>query len=205
MVGSSECEECGRTFTTNPLIGVPKHCSDECREAANKKRGPYTKTIKSEVCRGNFSGNENKMIGDFGEAFVMSELLYAGYCAGGVDREGLPYDLLIHTEQRILRVQVKTTASTTEQDNGDLTASFSLYGNNGATYSEGSLDLFALVHAPSRSLWIVPAHFCVGRKGINIKVFGEIRGALAVQLSRYRNTFIAIEEILDETQANRRL
>ena len=200
VVGSSECEECGRTFTTNPLIGVPKHCSDECREAANKKRGPYTKTIKSEVCRGNFSGNENKMIGDFGEAFVMSELLYAGYCAGGVDREGLPYDLLIHTEQRILRVQVKTTASTTEQDNGDLTAMFSLSSRKGLTYAEGSLDLFALVHAPSRSFWIIPARFCVGRKGLNLKVFGGVSGPLARQLSRYKNTFFAIEEIMNEPQ-----
>lgn len=196
VVGSSECEECGRTFTTNPLIGVPKHCGDECKKDANKKREPYRKYVKSEVCRGNFSGNENKMVGDFGEAFVMSELLYAGYCAGGVDREGLPYDLLIHTEQGILRVQVKTTASTAEQDNGDLTAHFPLHSKGGGTYAEGSLDLFALVHAPSRSFWVLPAHFGVGRKGINVKVFGARNGKLAKQIAKYQNNFSAIEEVI---------
>lgn len=154
------------------------------------------KYVKSEVCRGNFSGNENKMIGDFGEAFIMSELLSAGYCAGGVDREGLPYDLLIHTEKGIIRAQVKTTASTTEYGNGDLSAHFSFKNGRGNTYAEGSVDLFALVHAPSKSFWLVPARFGIGRKGMKVKVFGQERGRLARQLTEYRNRFKALEEIL---------
>lgn len=195
VVGSSKCEECGRTFTTNPLIGIPKHCSDDCKKSANKKREPYTKTIKSEVCRGNFSGNEAKMIGDFGEAFVMSELLYAGYCAGGVDREGLPYDLLIHTEQRILRVQVKTTASSRKRKNGDLSAHFDIATKKGATYADGSLDLFALVHAPSKNFWLLPAHFGIDRKGINVKFKGEVTGGVGTAIAKYRNNFTAIKEV----------
>jgi len=163
---------------------------------------PYTKSIKSGVCSGGLSENPSKNTGDFGEVFIVSELIYAGYSAGGVDREGLPYDVLVHLEQKIIRVQVKTTSSTKEQKNGDLGAHFDLTNKKGLSSEkyEKSVDLFALVHAPSRSFWMLPASFGIGRKGIYAKVFGGVNGPLARQLSRYKNTFFAIEEIMNEPQ-----
>lgn len=89
-------------------------------------------------------------IGKAGEYLVCADLILKGFIAFPSE-QGLPYDVLLDTGERLLKVQVKTTekARLIQQRNNPIPAyifSIKRAGANGRTrYEEKEIDLFALV------------------------------------------------------------
>ena len=89
-------------------------------------------------------------IGKAGEYLVCADLIMKGFIAFPSE-QGLPYDVLLDTGEKLLKVQVKTTekARLVQQRNNPTPAyvfSIKRAGSNGKTrYDEREIDLFALV------------------------------------------------------------
>lgn len=89
-------------------------------------------------------------IGKAGEYLVCADLILKGFIAFPSE-QGLPYDVLLDTGEKLLKVQVKTTekARVVKQRNNPIPAyvfSIKRAGANGKTrYEENEIDLFALV------------------------------------------------------------
>ena len=89
-------------------------------------------------------------IGKAGEYLVCADLILKGFIAFPSE-QGLPYDVLLDTGEKLLKVQVKTTekARLVQQRNNPIPAyifSIKRAGTNGKTrYEEKEIDLFALV------------------------------------------------------------
>jgi hypothetical protein len=89
-------------------------------------------------------------IGKAGEYLVCADLILKGFIAFPSE-QGLPYDVLLDTGEKLLKVQVKTTekARLVQQRNNPIPAyifSIKRAGANGKTrYEEKEIDLFALV------------------------------------------------------------
>lgn len=89
-------------------------------------------------------------IGKAGEYLVCADLILKGFIAFPSE-QGLPYDILLDTGKKLLRVQVKTTEKPREvkQRKNPIPAyifSIKRAGANGKTrYEESEIDLFALV------------------------------------------------------------
>ena len=89
-------------------------------------------------------------IGKAGEYLVCADLIMKGFIAFPSE-QGLPYDVLLDTGEKLLKVQVKTTekARLVQQRNNPTPAyvfSIKRAGSNGKTrYDEKEIDLFALV------------------------------------------------------------
>ena len=89
-------------------------------------------------------------IGKAGEYLVCADLIMKGFIAFPSE-QGLPYDVLLDTGEKLLKVQVKTTekARLVQQRKNPIPAyifSIKRAGSNGKTrYEEKEIDLFALV------------------------------------------------------------
>lgn len=89
-------------------------------------------------------------IGKAGEYLVCADLILKGFIAFPSE-QGLPYDILLDTGEKLLKVQVKTTekARLVQQRNNPIPSyifSIKRAGANGKTrYEEKEIDLFALV------------------------------------------------------------
>ena len=89
-------------------------------------------------------------IGKAGEYLVCADLIMKGFIAFPSE-QGLPYDVLLDTGERILKVQVKTTEKPrlVQQRSNPIPAyvfSIKRAGSKGRTrYDEKEIDLFALV------------------------------------------------------------
>lgn len=89
-------------------------------------------------------------IGKAGEYLVCADLIMKGFIAFPSE-QGLPYDVLLDTGEKLLKVQVKTTekARSVQQRKNPIPAyifSIKRAGKNGKTrYEEKEIDLFALV------------------------------------------------------------
>ena len=89
-------------------------------------------------------------IGKAGEYLVCADLILKGFISFPSE-QGLPYDVLLDTGEKLLKVQVKTTEKyrSVPQRNVDTKAyifNIKRAGNKGKTrYSENEIDLFALV------------------------------------------------------------
>ena len=89
-------------------------------------------------------------VGKAGEYLACADLIMKGFIAFPSE-QGLPYDILLDTGEKLLKVQVKTTEKprTIKQRSKDTLAyifSIKRAGANGKTrYNENEIDLFALV------------------------------------------------------------
>ncbi len=89
-------------------------------------------------------------VGKAGEYLVCADLILKGFIAFPSE-QGLPYDVLLDTGEKLLKVQVKTTekARVVQQRKNPIPAyifSIKRAGSNGKTrYEEKEIDLFALV------------------------------------------------------------
>ena len=89
-------------------------------------------------------------VGKAGEYLVCADLILKGFIAFPSE-QGLPYDVLLDTGEKLLKVQVKTTEKPrlVQQRNDPIPAyifSIKRAGANGKTrYEEKEIDLFALV------------------------------------------------------------
>ena len=78
--------------------------------------------------------------------------------------DNLPYDLLVDSGQEILRLQIKTTTTTTEEQGKSGKYGFVLqHGGNGSSYQDGTVDFFGLVVLPLHTIYIVPQSSMSGR------------------------------------------
>lgn len=96
-------------------------------------------------------------IGKAGEYMVCSDLILKGFVAF-ISEQGLPYDVLLDTGKKILRVQVKTTLAPRiipQRSKESLAYIFNVKRNgknNRKRYEGTEIDLFALVCLDTKSV-----------------------------------------------------
>jgi hypothetical protein len=118
-------------------------------------------------------------IGKAGEYLVCADLITQGFIAYPSE-QGLPYDLILDTGERLLKVQVKTTRAPKEipQRKKSIPAYIFHVGNNGKNnrrkkYDSNDVDLFALVSLDSKR--IAYLHYLDCKTTMNFRV-PELRG-----------------------------
>ena len=128
-----------------------------------------------------------KTIGTAGEQFFAYRALEEGLHVAQPLGDNLPYDLLVDSGQEILRLQIKTTTTTTEVEGKPGKFGFVLqHGGNGSSYQDGTVDFFGLVVLPLRTIYIVP------KSSMNGKVKAYVypgNTELAGLLERYRENW----------------
>lgn len=94
--------------------------------------------------------SKEMQIGKAGEYLVCADLILKGFVAFPSE-QGLPYDVLLDTGNKLLKVQVKTTSGARKvpQRNKETSAYIFNVKRNGnghkGRYKDGEIDLFALV------------------------------------------------------------
>lgn len=88
------------------------------------------------------------MIGKSGEYFACFELLKNGYDAFLSD-QGLPFDVVLLHENKIYKIQVKSTVNTGDKDK--FTIKFGKSGNR-FIYNDKDVDLFAFVNIETKEI-----------------------------------------------------
>ena len=117
-------------------------------------------------------------IGKAGEYLVCADLILKGFIAFPSE-QGLPYDVLLDTGERLLKVQVKTTSSPRaipQRSEKSFAYIFNVKraGKNGKTrYSDNEIDLFALVCLDTMKVGYIKN--CDMPETINIRV-DSLRG-----------------------------
>lgn len=118
-------------------------------------------------------------IGKAGEYLVCADLIINGYVAYPSE-QGLPYDVVLDVNGKLLRVQVKTTQKykNIPQRKTDIPVYIFNIGRNGRnnkhkTYKQNTVDLFALVSLDTRRIAYVP--FLDHKSTMNFRV-PELRG-----------------------------
>ena len=103
-------------------------------------------------------------IGKAGEYLVCADLILNGFIAFPSE-QGLPFDVVLNIDGRLLKVQVKTTrkAKSIPQRKTDIPAYIFHIGNNGKgcsrkKYDKNQVDIFALVALDTRMISYLP-HF----------------------------------------------
>ena len=80
--------------------------------------------------------------------------------------DNLPYDLLVDSGKKILRIQIKTSTTKDRYGNNNSRSRYSFILKRGAkseVYTAGSIDFFALVVLPLHTIYIVPYEIIGGR------------------------------------------
>lgn len=105
-------------------------------------------------------------IGKAGEYLVCADLILNGYVAYPSE-QGLPYDIVLDCEDKLYKVQVKTTRKAKEipQRKTSIPAYIFHIGLNGRkgrnkVYQEKDVDLFALVSLETKTIAYVPFFDC---------------------------------------------
>lgn len=99
-------------------------------------------------------------VGKAGEYIVCADLIIKGFVAFPSE-QGLPYDVLLDIGHNLLRVQVKTTSCPREVAQRAKTSKAYIFSikragkNNKAVFSNGDVDLFALVCLDTRKVGYV--------------------------------------------------
>jgi len=101
-------------------------------------------------------------IGKAGEYLVCADLILNGFVAFPSE-QGLPFDVVLSIDGRLLKVQVKTTrkAKNIAQRKSDVPAYIFHIGNNGKMnrrkkYDKNQVDIFALVALDTRRIAYIP-------------------------------------------------
>ena len=112
-------------------------------------------------------GRDAMQVGQAGEHLVCFDLLLQGLRVS-VSAAGLPYDIIAGDEERLYRVQVKTTAAL-PRDIGKtrLVYRFGMRHAKGARkrYEADSVDVFAFAFLDRRLVAYLPIGSCVSRDG----------------------------------------
>lgn len=118
-------------------------------------------------------------IGKAGEYLVCADLILKGYIAFPSE-QGLPFDVVLNKDGRLLKVQVKTTRGSkyTPQRKTSIPAYIFHIGNNGKMnrrkkYDSNQVDMFALVALDTKRISYIP-YFNV-QTTMNFRV-PELRG-----------------------------
>ena len=149
-------------------------------------------------------------IGKAGEYLVCADLILNNYIAYPSE-QGLPYDVVMDYNGKLLKVQVKTTRKAKEipQRKTSIPAYIFHIGNNGAankrkTYNKKDVDLFALVCAESKEIAYLPYFY--HRTTMNFRVpkfrgqyHDEKGSALKEKVLSLKNIGWTCTEIAEET------
>ena len=102
--------------------------------------------------------------------------------------DNLPYDLLVDSDQEILRLQIKTTTTEVEGKPGKF--GFALqHGGNGSSYQDDTIDFFGLVVLPLTTIYIVPQSSMNGR--IKAYVYPD-NSDFVGRLERYKENWLLL-------------
>ena len=101
-------------------------------------------------------------IGKAGEYLVCADIILKGFIAFPSE-QGLPFDVVLNIDGRLLKIQVKTTRGSKHipQRKRDIPAYIFHIGNNGKMnrrkkYDSSQVDLFALVALDSKQIAYIP-------------------------------------------------
>lgn len=180
IVYNSDCLEAMRAMPDNfySLAIVdrkPLHLqpfSAKLKAARKRSDTPSPSLTKSTLVEVNMAKQSlpnsinHRNIGDFqigkaGEYLVCADLILKGYVAY-LSEQGLPYDVVLDTGDRLLKVQVKTTRThkqTPQRVNNCNTYAFNVKRRgkkNRALHTTTSCDLFALVALDERVVGYIP-------------------------------------------------
>jgi hypothetical protein len=116
-------------------------------------------------------------VGKAGEYLVCADLILKG-CVAFPSEQGLPYDIVMESSGKLLKVQVKTTRRPKNilQRKNPIPAYTFHIGNNGKgnrrkKYKQADVDLFALVCIESREIAYLPFFDC--KTTMNFRVPSE--------------------------------
>lgn len=129
------------------------------------------------------------LVGVAGEHLVCCDLICKGYNAFMTD-QGLPYDLILDVDDKLLRVQVKTTRTHTELPQRQTRYPSYLFhvrrcGKGGKTsYNDVDVDLFALV--------------CLETKQVGYLAHSAMPMTLSVRVDSFKGNYL---NELQETRA----
>jgi hypothetical protein len=118
-------------------------------------------------------------VGKAGEYLVCADLILKGFVAFPSE-QGLPYDVVMDTGEKIFRIQVKTTSaprSIPQRQSPSLAYIFNIKraGKHGLTrYSNSEIDLFALV--------------CLDTKQIGYLLADDMPDTINIRADRFRGT-----------------
>jgi DNA-binding XRE family transcriptional regulator len=95
--------------------------------------------------------------GKAGEYLVCADLILKGFVAF-ISEQGLPYDVVLDTGKRLLKIQVKTSSGTRKVPQRKMESQMYIFNikrhgmNNQKRYAAGEVDLFALVCLSTRKI-----------------------------------------------------
>jgi hypothetical protein len=95
--------------------------------------------------------------GKAGEYLVCADLILKGFVAF-ISEQGLPYDVLLDTGKRLLKIQVKTSNGTRKVPQRSMDSRMYIFNikrhgkNNIQRYTDNEVDLFALVCLETRKI-----------------------------------------------------
>ena len=95
--------------------------------------------------------------GKAGEYLVCADLILKGFVAF-ISEQGLPYDVVLDTGKRLLKIQVKTSYGTRKVTQRRMESQMYIFNikrhgkNNQKRYADGEVDLFALVCLSTRKI-----------------------------------------------------
>ena len=136
--------------------------------------------------------------GKVGEYLVCADLILKGFVAF-ISEQGLPYDVVLDTGEKLLKIQVKTTSGTRKVPQRNAESQMYIFNikrhgkNNKKKYSHGEVDLFALVCLSTRKIgYLTDAEM---PSTINIRA-DELRGSYHDEkgIEDYKNVIEAGKE-----------
>jgi DNA-binding XRE family transcriptional regulator len=95
--------------------------------------------------------------GKAGEYLVCADLILKGFVAF-ISEQGLPYDVVLDTGKRLLKIQVKTSLGTRKVPQRSMDSQMYIFNikrhgkNNQKRYADGEVDAFALVCLSTRKI-----------------------------------------------------
>lgn len=149
-------------------------------------------------------------IGKAGEYLVCADLILNGFIAFPSE-QGLPFDVVLNINGRLLKVQVKTTraAKSIPQRKTDIPAYIFHIGNNGKQnrrkrYGSNEVDIFALVALDTKRICYLP--YFDTQTTMNFRV-PELKGKyhdeqsvlLKEKVLSLKNQCFSINEIVEKT------
>jgi len=148
-------------------------------------------------------------IGKAGEYLVCADLIIKGFVAF-ISEQGLPYDVLLDTGEKIYKVQVKTTSDVRIVPQRKMESKMYIFNigkhgkNNLKRYTSSEVDLYALVCLKTRQVgYLLPKDM---PETINIRA-DELRGTYYDEkgVKDYQEVMLLRAQGLNQTQISKRI
>lgn len=147
--------------------------------------------------------------GKAGEYLVCADLILKGFVAF-ISEQGLPYDVVLDTGERLLKIQVKTSLGTRKVPQRSVESQMYIFNikrhgkNNQKRYADGEVDLFALVCLSTRKIgYLTNADM---PETINIRA-DELKGSYYDEkgVADYQKAMALMSSGMNQSQAARKI